>query len=134
MGALSAVDTSVTSQTWAALLPLPTWKYPPLVAVNVHDCAPVPLQAYCCTAVPLAVAAARASTHLPLLLLTTVYVVPETTAAGTAAGVVAAPASGITVMASPPATSAPAVATPTATARPGARGRLLSPVAMPALL
>ena len=47
--------------------------YPPEVGWNCHCCAVPLLQACCWTAVPLAVAAARASTHFELFLLTTVF-------------------------------------------------------------
>jgi hypothetical protein len=75
------VDTPVTSHTCATLLKLLTRKSPPLVVWNCHSWAVLPLQVNCCTAVPFAVPAARASTHLPLPVSTTVYQVLATTAA-----------------------------------------------------
>jgi hypothetical protein len=44
-----------------------------VVGWNCHCWAVLLLQVYCWTAVPLAVAAARASTHLPLCLAATVF-------------------------------------------------------------
>ncbi|CAM5740065.1 hypothetical protein SMICM304S_11830 [Streptomyces microflavus] len=63
-GAASAVDTFVTSQP-AASLRLSTRTYPS--PTEWGDCWVVlPLHVYCCTAVPSAVPAAAASTHLAL--------------------------------------------------------------------
>jgi hypothetical protein len=52
------------------------------------------LQLYCWTAVPFAMLAAFASTHLPLLLLAAVYVEPDEIAVAVAAEVTAAAAEG----------------------------------------
>jgi hypothetical protein len=73
MRALSAVDTSVTSSTWLLLPWLLIRTKPPLVGANWYCWAFVPLQVYCWIAVPFVVPPARASTHLPLFLLTTAY-------------------------------------------------------------
>lgn len=88
---MSAEDVSLTSTTCLASLRLLIRTNPSAVGVKLHSWAVLLLQAYCWTAVPLAVAAARASRHLPLPAFTTVdqLVGRAAAAAGAASGVAA---------------------------------------------
>ena len=67
------MDTPLTSTTSAGLFRLFTRVKPPSVGWNWNCCAFVPLHANCWITVPLAEAAPRASTHLPLPLFVTAY-------------------------------------------------------------
>lgn len=74
--------------------------YAPVVVASWYCWAVEPLQAYCWTAVPLVVPAARASTHFPLPLLTI-----ECQSAGVLGGVVG----GVVGVPCPPSQSRPLI-------------------------